>query len=335
MSLSVVIPAYRCAATIGPLIASLLAAPYVGEIVVVDDASGDETGAAVLAAGNGDPRLRLITAAENGGAGAARNLGIAEITEPYTLFLDSDDAIDALALGEALAYLDRFGGDFILFRYSTFDRDPAVAGPMNGLDVNVWQKVMGERELVGFTLAEGGMFLATVNFPWTKIHRTERLHEIGLRFSETAVHNDIFAHWLSYLEATSFIAFNRVCVHHRVSASDHHLNNQKGRSRFDAFVALDEVDRLFEGRPDRDAYYPIYSFFRINLLNWIHGQMPPDLVGEFQRSVGRAFAAFDAERYRACRQAFAPVADLCVRARLSPASLYPGRERPHDLRGAP
>lgn len=62
------------------------------EIVVVDDASGDETGAVVSAwADRNAITVTFIAAATNGGVAVARNLGMAAATSPLIAFLDSDD----------------------------------------------------------------------------------------------------------------------------------------------------------------------------------------------------------------------------------------------------
>ncbi|WP_181707486.1 glycosyltransferase family 2 protein [Chthonobacter rhizosphaerae] len=325
MQLAAVIPAYNSAGTIGPLVADLLRQPFVAQVIVVDDASTDTTASTASLAASGDPRFRLVRQPENRGAGAARNRGMLEITAPYAVFLDADDAIVPDVIGAAVGHLDRFGGDFILYRYATFRHAPAEMGAMNRLDVDVWRRQMEDRELVAFTRDEGAGFLALVNFPWTRIHRTAALRAYGLHFSETRVHNDVFAHWQSFLESERFIAFNRVGVLHKVSGSDHHLNNQFTRQRFDIFTAFEEVDRLFQGRSDRAALHPFYLFFRVTVLDWIHANLPRDLMAEFQGRVARAFADFDADSYARCRRLFGSVADRCVRAKLSPASVWPIR----------
>jgi len=60
------------------------------EIIVVDDASTDDT-IAVVNQFN-DPRVRVLTHEKNLYAGAARNTGMAAATGKYIAFLDSDDA---------------------------------------------------------------------------------------------------------------------------------------------------------------------------------------------------------------------------------------------------
>lgn len=90
-AISVIIPAYNAAATIGRAIASALAEPEVGAVIVVDDGSTDETEAAALAADDGSGRLRIHALPQNGGPSAARNAALALAELPLVALLDSDD----------------------------------------------------------------------------------------------------------------------------------------------------------------------------------------------------------------------------------------------------
>lgn len=87
---SVVIPVYNRAHEITRAVLSALQQTHSPrEVVVVDDASTDETCAMVRALG--DPRIRLIRHERNLGAATARNTGIAAATGTWVAFLDSDD----------------------------------------------------------------------------------------------------------------------------------------------------------------------------------------------------------------------------------------------------
>lgn len=88
--ISVVIPAWNRADTIGRAIAGVLAQTYADiEVVVVDDASTDGTAAAVEALGH--PKVRLVRHDRNRGAAAARNSGVRAARGAWVAFQDSDD----------------------------------------------------------------------------------------------------------------------------------------------------------------------------------------------------------------------------------------------------
>ena len=93
MSISVIIPCYRAAATLRRTVDSALTgAPSDLEVLLVDDGSPDDTGALCDELAAADPRVRALHR-ENGGAGAARNTGLDAAHGDWVLFLDADDAL--------------------------------------------------------------------------------------------------------------------------------------------------------------------------------------------------------------------------------------------------
>jgi len=93
-ALSVIVPAYDAADTIGAALASVFAAPAPEggiEVIVVDDGSNDaDRLRSVLAA---YPAVRLLAHAANRGMCAARNTGIAASTGRIVTVLDADDTL--------------------------------------------------------------------------------------------------------------------------------------------------------------------------------------------------------------------------------------------------
>jgi glycosyltransferase involved in cell wall biosynthesis/ubiquinone/menaquinone biosynthesis C-methylase UbiE len=87
-TLSVVMPAYNEEATIARTLTRVLASPYVGEVVVVDDASQDQTVEEVCRIG--DPRIRLVRQPINLGKGAALRRGFLEVQLQYVIVQDAD-----------------------------------------------------------------------------------------------------------------------------------------------------------------------------------------------------------------------------------------------------
>jgi glycosyltransferase involved in cell wall biosynthesis len=91
-TVSVIIPTYNRAHLIGRAIQSVLDQTYPDfEIIVVDDASTDNTKEVISEFQNGDERIRYIRLDNNKGGAAARNTGINAAQGVYIAFQDSDD----------------------------------------------------------------------------------------------------------------------------------------------------------------------------------------------------------------------------------------------------
>lgn len=91
---SVVVPCYRCAATLERAVASVVQQTLrPAELILVDDASGDGTWELLQAiqARHGE-WVKTIALLANAGAASARNVGWNAATQPYVAFLDADDA---------------------------------------------------------------------------------------------------------------------------------------------------------------------------------------------------------------------------------------------------
>ncbi|MFC3653472.1 glycosyltransferase family 2 protein [Dyella humi] len=91
---SVVVPCFRCTATIDDAIASIKAQTLLpAEVLLVEDGSGDGTLAALhrVAAAHEDGWIKVIALADNGGPSRARNAGWERAVQPYIAFLDADD----------------------------------------------------------------------------------------------------------------------------------------------------------------------------------------------------------------------------------------------------
>ncbi len=87
---SIIVPAFNVERTLGSTLAALLAQTFASfEVILVDDGSSDRT-AEIAAAFADDHRLRIVTQANRGLAGA-RNTGIAAARGTYIGFCDADD----------------------------------------------------------------------------------------------------------------------------------------------------------------------------------------------------------------------------------------------------
>ena len=89
-SLSVVIPAFNEATTIGRVIQTVADQPLVGEIIIIDDASTDNTQTQLASLTALPIPLKILRHTTNQGKGAALRTGIKAATLPYVIIQDAD-----------------------------------------------------------------------------------------------------------------------------------------------------------------------------------------------------------------------------------------------------
>lgn len=109
IKVSVVIPAYNASGTIVECLRSVVGQSYSDwEVIVVNDGSGDDSGALVEAFMTDYPGLVRLINQENRGVSAARNCGIREARGEYIAFLDADDVWEPEKLDTQMKLMEDF-----------------------------------------------------------------------------------------------------------------------------------------------------------------------------------------------------------------------------------
>ena len=104
MKLSIIIPVYNVEKYIGPCLESIYRqelAEDVFEVIIVNDASTDDSMLVVSHMMNVHPNISVITNKESYGPSVSRNAGMDKAIGDYVLFVDSDD----LLMDEGLSVL--------------------------------------------------------------------------------------------------------------------------------------------------------------------------------------------------------------------------------------
>ncbi|WP_052002851.1 glycosyltransferase family 2 protein [Microvirga sp. BSC39] len=105
------------------------------EVIVVDDASTDDTAQIVEEHAEKEPRLKIIRLDTNRGPSAARNAGIAAASGRWIALLDADDWYVPERLKLLTAAGDQAGADLVCDDLLLFDEaSKSVLGPMFGLN---------------------------------------------------------------------------------------------------------------------------------------------------------------------------------------------------------
>jgi glycosyltransferase involved in cell wall biosynthesis len=92
--LSVVMPVFNEAMTVGEVIKTVLSQRPVQQLVIVDDCSTDGTWEKLQPLAQNEPRIKLVHHEINQGKGAALRTGIAHATAPIVIIQDADSEYD-------------------------------------------------------------------------------------------------------------------------------------------------------------------------------------------------------------------------------------------------
>lgn len=277
---SVIIPMHNASATVTGVVESFLRIHGAAvEIIVVDDASNDDSAERVSALGR--PEVTVEQFETNCGAGIARNRGFERATGRYTLFFDADDEIHPLTLTSAIGALDDTGADVAIMPYRYRRGHSPQFSEMNSFDDAVWARYATSPRRVA-QLSDVPQLLGFSNYPWNKLARTDRYRHTGLRYGSTPVHNDILGHWLTLLNAQSILLLNQPLCTHIVSEGGRNLTNRESRARLSLVDALEETYTALEAHPDkRNRFSHHYWDFVLRVAAWAATRMTPDVLDAF------------------------------------------------------
>lgn len=109
---SIIIPVYKVEMYLARCLDSILNQIYTEwEAILIDDCSPDKSGAICDEYAKKDERIKVIHREKNGGASAARNLGLEAATGDYIAFIDSDDYVTEKYLRTLVKDLEKNDAD--------------------------------------------------------------------------------------------------------------------------------------------------------------------------------------------------------------------------------
>lgn len=231
----VIIAARNAEATIATAIASALRQPEVAEVIVVDDASDDRTGAVAAAACDGSGRVRILRLAHNVGPAAARNRAIAAGTAPLLCILDADDYFLDGRLSRLLSAprtWDLIADDIVLVRGREAATGDLVTGPGQPQRLSLAAFVAGNVGRAGEHRRELGFL--------KPIMRRAFLDDRGLRYDTRLRLGEDYALYVEALAAGAVFAVTAPCGYVAVERSDS-LSAQHRTDDLAAIVAFDDA----------------------------------------------------------------------------------------------
>lgn len=180
-TITVIIPAYNCAAFVSKAIDSVISQDVAGlKILIIDDASTDNT-LSVLQKYEANDAVNIIVNEVNKRQGAARNTGIEHTTSKYIFFLDADDWLSQGALARMQDIAETTNADVVASGMLLVDENGSEK-PYYAYD---YECSGGEEALELFSV------YSLTTPACAKLYRREFITRYCLRFVEHYWHEDI------------------------------------------------------------------------------------------------------------------------------------------------
>ncbi|WP_217543376.1 glycosyltransferase family 2 protein [Vibrio metschnikovii] len=205
--ISIVMPCYNAAQSIGQSIQSVLDQTYTNwELIVVDDSSTDNSRDIILSIK--DERIRLIPLQVNsGGPTTPRNIAIKESRGEYIAFLDSDDLWSANKLDLQLKAMSKYGVFASAGYYNRVNSNQEVLSVVKTKKIITYKDMLSSNHIGNLT----GIYDSTA---------------IGKVYQKDIGHED-YLMWLNIINKTDCIVVDEIIGSYLVSENSISSNKLK------------------------------------------------------------------------------------------------------------
>ncbi len=160
-TVSIIVPVYNAQKCIADTIMSVLEQTYTDfELILVDDASTDESRDIIADIAGKNGKIRLLDNTDKKGAAGARNTGIRAATGRYVAFIDADDLWLKDKLQKQVAFMEQKDAAFSFTGYEFADENARGLGKI----VRVPLRITYKEALKNTTI-----FTSTVMFDMQKL----------------------------------------------------------------------------------------------------------------------------------------------------------------------
>jgi glycosyltransferase involved in cell wall biosynthesis len=226
---SIIIPVFNAARYIEPCLRSLLSQSHQTiEVVLVDDASVDDSCSIIRSLVSGDERFKLYPQLENRGASSCRNIGLQHANGNYILFVDADDWLESNTVELLIDLAEQEHADWVCASHIQ-NLDSSQRNKPDGTPDE--DHVFNQSNLVVYVrqyISKPYLFTLFVHC-WGKLYRRNLIDNYDLKFDENLSQLEDVHFNFRYMQLCQKIAYkNAHLYHHRISQLAQSMSTKTG-----------------------------------------------------------------------------------------------------------
>lgn len=239
---SIVVPVYNSSKYLNECLDSICGQSYKElEIICVDDGSKDNSLEILREYEKKDLRIKVFTKQNEGkGAASARNMGLANATGKYIMFLDSDDFFESCMVEEVVAAAEEKDAQIVCFAASRFDDklQKVVAEYKNRL------QDAPEKQPFSWKDCPEKIFQICDLIAWNKLYRKDLIDRYDLKFEPIPISDDQLLPALAMVFAERIITINKSYINYRFNTGTSQVDSQPKHPEAAYSATFSVVDRL-------------------------------------------------------------------------------------------
>ena len=235
--ISVILPIYNVAPYLRACLNSILAQTFTDfELILIDDASVDESSNIISEYARRDKRIRIITNKVNIGVAKCRNLGIDIAKGEFLTILDSDDYFSHDMLQEGICAFRNTNTDISYWEHYDLDDITGNIQPGNKVGKCIMN---GITDISHPQNCPDYVFLLFKPPAWHKLYRTSFVRENNLQFQDLPSSNDVFFGRLSCVLARRIAYISKPLVYYRRNRSGQISSNGDSAHGENSVIAME------------------------------------------------------------------------------------------------
>ena len=259
--ISIIIPVYNAERFLDRCLGSVLGQTYESiEVVAVNDGSKDGSLAVLRAYAEKDSRIHIVDQ-ENAGVATARNVGLANASGDYILFVDADDWIEKDMTASLLSLLEGTPEADIAVCAGDPAEHPGEVVRVADPKVEIWNSGRQKKEFLTHQQLQGML--------WNKLIRASLFQ--GLSFDRSVGYGeDAQIMWKVLSRCRNMVLTNQVYYHHVIEPTS--ISNQRfSPKKYSAVKVWREIEedvrrnqpQMLTLATERLAFYATFTLYEM------------------------------------------------------------------------